>query len=148
MAYLQRLEDVLLRVKRPGSFATGGPVTTLPLPGLRVNGVSGIIGLPLNEHAAKTLRDKCSQAPFGRKEQTIVDLNVRRTWQLDPSHFTISNPTWEDCINGLLPRVKEGLGCDATQGVTCELYKLLLYEPGGFFKVSISLPYIYIYITY
>ena len=77
MAYLQRLEDVLQRVKRPGSFATGGPVATLPLPGLRVNGIPGIIGLPLNDHAAKTLRGKCSQAPFGRKEQTIVDLKVR-----------------------------------------------------------------------
>lgn len=136
MAYLKRLSDTFQRVKRPGTFATGGPVSTLPLPGLCVNGMKGTLGLPLSEQAAKVLRDKCSQAPFGRREQTIVDLSVRRTWQLDPSQFRIANPKWETSMNDLLSRVQVDLGCNAAQEVTCELYKLLLYEPGGFFKVS------------
>jgi len=36
----------------------------------------------------------------------------------------------------LLSRIQVDLGCDVAQEVSCELYKLLLYEPGGFFKVS------------
>jgi|GEM_PF-4984852 len=33
---------------------------------------------------AGAMIDHCAQAPFGRGEQTVVDTNVRRVWQLDP----------------------------------------------------------------
>ena len=136
MAYVKRLEEAFERVKRPGTFATGGFVSSLPLPVLSVNGIKGTLGLPLSEQAAKALRDKCSQAPFGRRDQTIVDLNVRRTWQLDPTQFRIGNPKWGASMKQLLSRIQVDLGCDVAQEVSCELYKLLLYEPGGFFRVS------------
>ena len=42
---------------------------------------------------------------------------------------------WAKELAALVGRIKAELGCDSAQGVTCELYKLLLYEPGGFFKV-------------
>ena len=111
----------------------------MPLPALRVEGISAQIGLPLTEAQAKAITEKCSQAPFGRGERTIVDTSVRRTWQLDPSQFDIRNPKWLPSMQHLLNPISTALGCDVAQEVSCELYKLLLYEPGGFFKVRVML---------
>ena len=85
----------------------------------------------------KAIIESASQAPFGRGEATIVDTSVRNTWQLSPSQFTINSRKWSQMLQALLDKITGDLGCDAGK-VTCELYKLLLYEPGGFFKVSIS----------
>ncbi len=65
-----------------------------------------------------------------------MDTSVRRTWQLSPTQFTINNTQWTELLETLLKKVKDELGCDPNMMVTGELYKLLLYEPGSFFKVS------------
>ena len=61
------------------------------LPGLHVDGV-GDINLPLSASQAKAISRKCEQAPFGRREATIIDTSVRNAWQMDPSKFTLRNP--------------------------------------------------------
>ena len=131
--YFQSILRALGSVQRPGYFAAGGKATEMTFPGLKIEGISSTIGLPVSEHQAKSIIKKCSLAPFGRGEETIYDISVRRCWQLDPLKFTIQNPEWEEQLNSLLLEVKADLGCDAT--VSCQIYKLLLYEPGGFFKV-------------
>ena len=112
----------------------------MPLPALSLVGDScsanQILGLPLGESQAKRVIARCSQAPFGRGEETLVDTSVRLTWQLNPDHFTIGNQQWEEQLQALLSSVKRDLGCPDKGTVTCELYKCLLYETGGFFKVS------------
>ena len=105
----------------------------MPPPSISVAGQP--LKLPLNKTQAKKFIKEASRAPFGRGEKTIVDTSVRCTWQLNPAQFVISNPEWEKSISTLLTKVKTQLGCDTTMSVGCELYKLLLYEPGGFFKV-------------
>jgi hypothetical protein len=132
--YFQDIVATLQSVKGPGSFATGGTVQ-LPFPALYISGFSETVGLPINSPQVGKVVEKCSRAPFGRGEDTIVDTSVRNTWQLNPSQFSIGNRAWEKELKSLVGRVKKALGCDATQHVTYELYKLLLYEPGGFFKV-------------
>ena len=132
--YFQEIVRALGSVKRPGFFATGGKVA-MPFPVLKIEGIPGTIGLPVSEQQAKNIIEKCSLAPFGRGEETIYDTDVRRSWQLDPSKFTIHNPEWKKGLDSLLLEVKAELGCDLTRNVSCQLYKLLLYEPGGFFKV-------------
>jgi hypothetical protein len=52
----------------------------------------GILGLPLNDLQVAPLKQKCHLAPFGRGEQTVVNPEVRHTWQLDPTQFSITNP--------------------------------------------------------
>ena len=131
--YYKTIADTLDAVERPGCYAAGGLIT-MPLPSLSVAG--RIFGLPLCEAQARNLIELASRAPFGRGEETIVDTSVRCTWQLSPSQFTVNNPDWQESIQTLLARVKADLGCTASLTVTCELYKLLLYEPGGFFKVG------------
>ena len=146
---MSRLLEILRNVKNPGSFAAGGIAPDLPNSVLHIKGISKEvictvmpkpIHLPIHEQQAKELIEKCSRAPYGRGEKTVLDTSVRRTWQLNPSEFTIVsrelNKTWKTTLAALVAEVSADLGCAASQDVSCELYKLLLYEPGGFFKVS------------
>ena len=131
--YIRSLVEHLNSV-RPGSFANGGAFQ-LPLPALKINGVEGVVGLPASDAQAKAIMAVCSQASYGRGEETIVDTSVRNTWQLDPAHFTIMNPKWNTGIKNLTTVVERELGCDPSLNVRCELSKFLLYEQGSFFKV-------------
>ena len=132
--YIRSIVKSLNSVTRPGSFANGGAFQ-LPLPALKINGVEGVVGLPASDAQAKAIMAVCSQASYGRGEETIVDTSVRNTWQLDPAHFTIMNPKWNTQIKNLTTVVERELGCDPSLNVRCELYEFLLYEKGSFFKV-------------
>ncbi len=131
--YFSTIVDTLQSVERPGSYAVGG-FCQMPLPSLSIN--DAIVGIPLTESQIKSIVDLSTQAPFGRGEKTIVDTSFRRTWQLNPTQFSIRNPQWSKQLQHLLINVKDGLGCNNCKIVTCELYKLLLYEPGCFFQVN------------
>lgn len=135
-SYYNSIVSTLKSVVRPGFYATGG-VCSLPLPSLSLNTApESIIGLPLADSQAKAIINSATQAPFGRGEDTIIDTSVRCTWQLSPAQFSINNAKWSKHLQKLLHKVKDDLGCDSNMTVSCELYKLLLYEAGGFFKVS------------
>ena len=137
-SYYKSIVDTLQSVERPGIYAAGGEAD-MPLPAISLTGEPNtILGLPLGEGQAKSLIELASRAPYGKREKTIVDTSVRCTWQLDPGQFTINNPRWEKSLQVLLDEVKLELGCDTQMKVVGELYKLLLYEPGGFFKVRNS----------
>lgn len=127
---MQELLAALQKIEQPGSFCTSGTIAPC-FPGLEVSGI-GPIGLPLTESQAREIIDHCAQAPFGRGEQTVVDTDVRRVWQLDPNQFQLKNPAWDGRIEGLVEHVKEQLGV-GERPVSHELYKLLMYERGNFF---------------
>lgn len=59
-------------------------LTTTPNPGLEVEGV-GQIELPLSHDSAPALIEVCNQAPFGKGSSTLVDKQVRDTWEVDAS---------------------------------------------------------------
>lgn len=42
-----------------------------------------LVGLPLSERDAKYLISKATQAPFGKGERTVIDTEVRDTWEID-----------------------------------------------------------------
>ena len=79
----QALEKLLGALGESFQFATSGSLTPT-LPGLEVKGV-GAIGTPVSAADAKRLISKATQAPYGRGEKTLVDTNVRRVWQIEPS---------------------------------------------------------------
>ena len=133
-SYIRSIGDTLKSVTKPGSFANGGPFL-FPPPGLKIKGVKSFVGLPVGEYQARVIMAMCSQAPYGRGLETIVDRTVRSTWELDPSQFTITNPQWNSHLENLAAVVKKELGCDPKLKVKCELYNFLLYEQGSFFKV-------------
>ena len=136
-------------------FSVGGEAYELSsAPGLFIKGI-GDIPLPLleNNEITKSVIAICKQAPFGKGLMTVLDTNVRRAWELDPSQFYFENPSWNSGLERLLHRVtcnligcaknedeeeeqnKEHLGHSHTSNSStrCHAYKLLVYEVGGHF---------------
>ena len=123
------LVRILNKVQRPGDFYTTG-INELLAPSLTVDGV-GSIALPLLPIQAEQLIAVAEQAPYGRGEETLVDTQVRRTWQIDAPQVHIEGRNWPRTLESIVAQAAEGLG--VTQPVVAELYKLLVYDVGSFF---------------
>ncbi len=121
----KKLLETLETIDRPTAFCVGESVPII-MPGLEINGV-GPIGLPINKSQAKELISICHQAPYGKKEKTLVDTSVRRVWAIDSNHLKLTNPQWPDFLDATLERVQHQLGLEDQD------HQLLVYEPGGFF---------------
>lgn len=127
------LEETLSSFKTFGSFATLGKVSGDVSTGLSIPGI-GRIAFPLIDYQAKQIIEVCHKAPFGKGSETIINENVRKTWELNPDDFELLNRLWPDIVEGLLDTVAKELGCDPDVSVSANLYKLLLYEEGAHFK--------------
>jgi predicted 2-oxoglutarate/Fe(II)-dependent dioxygenase YbiX len=123
------LTEILSTVQRPGNFYTSGTTETFA-PQLQVEGV-GPIALPLLPIQVEQLVTVAEQAPYGRGEETLVDPDVRRTWQINADQVRIEGRHWPQALESIVSLAAEGLG--VTDTVEAELYKLLVYEEGCFF---------------
>ncbi|KAF9564500.1 hypothetical protein CPC08DRAFT_247955 [Agrocybe pediades] len=130
------LEDVLEGddLDFAGEFFHAALQTTAPNPCLHIADI-GFVGLPLSQRDAQAVISAATLAPFGRGERTLVDKEVRDTWEIEPSKISFANPEWEKYINQTVClEVCRALG--VTIGnipPKMELYKLLLYEKGSHF---------------
>jgi predicted 2-oxoglutarate/Fe(II)-dependent dioxygenase YbiX len=70
-------------------------------------------------------------APYGRGEETVVDRDVRRTWQIEPGKVRIGGRHWAETLAELVADAALGLG--VSEPVAAEFYKLLVYDAGSFF---------------
>ncbi|XP_065882896.1 uncharacterized protein [Dysidea avara] len=132
--YYQFIIDALQSVERDGSYVSGG-IISMPLPALSLTTQRDLIlGLPLCNVHIKNIMMKACRAPSANRGQMIVNPSDHCAWQLNPSQFIINNREWEKSLHTLLTRLKTELGCDERITITCELYKLFLYTPGGFCK--------------
>lgn len=127
---MQTLLHLLDQVESSGAFAVSGTLPPIP-PGLTVAGI-GHIGLPLTTQQAQALIERSEQAPFGRREETIVDTDVRKNWQIGATEFELTNPQWHDAIQTAVDQIGKELGLVDCQ-INFEPYKLLIYEEGSFF---------------
>ncbi len=125
----QALIDLLGGLGAASRFCASGALSPV-LPGLSVEGV-GEIGLPVAAQQARLLIEQAEQAPYGRGEETIVDTDVRRVWQIGPERLRIANPTWESLLADIVESIKQRFGI--ARAVSPRLYKLLCYEEGSFF---------------
>ena len=125
----ERLLKEIAKVDRPGAVCTAGDLP-LTMPGLEVDGV-GTIRLPLGKTQARKLVGRCTQAPYGKGTDTVVDTDVRRVWEVDPERFALTNPGWVALIASIAADVQSALGLE--RKLTPHLYKLLVYEAGSFF---------------
>jgi hypothetical protein len=57
---------------------------------------------------------------------------VRNVWQIAPGKVKVTGKSWATNFGDILSKVTAGLGCEDAS-VSAELYKLLVYERGGFF---------------
>ena len=126
----QALEQLLAGLGEAARFESVGQVPAV-LPGLEVRGI-GSIGVPVASADAKRIIGKAHQAPYGLGGATIVDTEVRRVWQLEPSQFELRNAAWSAAVADVVNAIKGDLGIRGK--VTAQLYKLLVYEKGSFFK--------------
>eukprot|EP01102_Stenamoeba_stenopodia_P008443 TRINITY_DN2427_c0_g1_i1.p1 TRINITY_DN2427_c0_g1~~TRINITY_DN2427_c0_g1_i1.p1 ORF type:complete len:395 (+),score=64.96 TRINITY_DN2427_c0_g1_i1:58-1242(+) len=125
------LNAILNEVEAPGVFACGDWMPFV-LPGLVIDGY-GVVTFPLQPKEAVGIIKHCERAPFGRGVQTLVDINVRNTWQLHPSKVQLNSRAFLQSIADLIQNtVAPQMGFQPNR-VTFNLYKVLLYEPGGFF---------------
>jgi len=123
------LAAILQQISRPGDFYATGTID-IHAPRLEVDGV-GAIALPLLPVQAAQILDVAERAPYGRGSETLVDTEVRRTWQVDAQHVRIGGKCWQLELNRIVDRVTRDLGIGGQ--VTAELYKLLVYDTGSFF---------------
>jgi len=124
-----KLLDSLRSVERSGDFCVGG-MREIFMPTIDVDGV-GRIAFPILPVQAERLVAIAKVAPYGWGEETVVDREVRRTWQLDPAKVRIEGRHWEKTLAGLVADVALGLG--VSEPVGADLYKLLVYDTGSFF---------------
>jgi len=123
------LADILRKVNRPGDYFVTGRAD-FPAPRIEVDGV-GPIALPLLPVQATKLIKSATRAPYGRGSETLVNTEVRRTWQIEANRVRIGGKHWSATLDRIVARATEGLGL--TEHVTAELYKLLIYDKGSFF---------------
>lgn len=123
------LLQVLNALGDSAAFCATGTAAAV-LPGLDVAGI-GEVGVPVSAADAKRLIQQAAQAPYGRGEETVVDPQVRRVWQLEPAQFELRNAEWKSFLALIVEAVRQELGI--AQKVEARLYKLLVYEKGSFF---------------
>lgn len=125
----KQLADIFQNLQSPGNFYAAGTLEIFP-PCLEVNQV-GRIALPLLPVQAEQLVKVSDRAPYGKGYETLVDTEVRRTWQIDANQVTLGGKYWQKNLTDIVNRAKLGLGVDCD--VSAELYKLLVYDTGSFF---------------
>jgi len=123
------LATAIGQATRSAQFCVAG---CLPVadPGLVVQAL-GRVTAPLKRGAAKTLIAACHVAPYGKGTETLIDERVRKTFELDPQMFSLGNE-WNTAITDATRTVADALGLPADR-LEARLYKLLVYEKGGFF---------------
>ncbi len=127
---LDRLVELFRSVGAPGDFHASGR-DFAPMPRVSVGRI-GTLSFPVPEQQIQALVAEAEPAPYGRGIETVVDPEVRNSFQIAPERVRISSPAWEEVFGDVLARTTSALGC-AEGSLSAELYKLLVYEPGGFF---------------
>jgi len=123
------LSKAVAKATRSAKFCAVGSLPGVH-PGIEVEHL-GLIKLPLTRTKAKELVAQCSVAPYGKGTKTLVDPKVRNTFELDPATLMLSD-RWKEAIARVTQQAAVALGLPAEQ-LEAKLYKLLVYERGGFF---------------
>ena len=124
------LPILLEGVKRAGDFFVSGALE-IPMPKVEVEGV-GVLSFPVPSAQIRQITGHATRAPYGRGEATILDESVRKVWQLPPEKVRLGGKSWAASFAAILSKVSAALGCEG-RAVSAELYKLLVYDTGGFF---------------
>lgn len=123
-----RLEELLSGVEQDGDFVAKGEVYEPP-PLMHLDRF-GYMPYPLTSVVAPLVLPHATAAPYGRGDETIVDESVRKSWQIDAESLTLEE-AWEDTLFEIVTHACAGLGVEGD--VEANLYKMLIYEEGGFF---------------
>ncbi len=120
----------------------------------------GSLSLPLSLDQVRQLEASGDPAPYGRGTETVIDPDVRRATQLSAARVSggaiqglgtrasacspiawshaphrAEGAGWAAAVRHMTRAVAKGLGVVEGCNVEARLYKLLVYEPGGHFKI-------------
>jgi hypothetical protein len=128
------LLDRIAKVHGAGLFATSKSFERFPLPGIIVDQVREM-SIPLTPDHASSLIQQSPHAPFGKGDQTVVDEEVRKTWEIDGKNVSFSNKLWHGWLKDVVSEVARELGVAGDpDNVRADLHKMLLYDKGAMFK--------------
>ncbi|WP_029050407.1 hypothetical protein [Cupriavidus sp. amp6] len=91
-AITRDLAKIIPTIRCHGDFCASGR-SEIVMPNLEVDGV-GRIALPLLSVQGEQLVAVAERAPYGRGEETLVDTEVRRTWQIDAGGVHLAGQSW------------------------------------------------------
>ncbi|KAJ3317388.1 hypothetical protein HDU76_001200 [Blyttiomyces sp. JEL0837] len=131
--FMSEINRALKGIGPPGDFSTGGRFNPPPHLSWSVD-IDGLgrIALPLCPQQAEALKLVCEPAPYGKGRETLFDTNVRNALQAD-AQLVHTSAKWNEAVQKLVSEtVIQALGI-AGKVVEARLYKLVLYETGGFF---------------
>ncbi|MEU1956404.1 2OG-Fe(II) oxygenase [Nocardia rhamnosiphila] len=100
---------------------------------IEVDGV-GPIRLPVTPAQARELCGVGRPARYGLREQTLLDANVRDTWEVPRDRVTIDERQWRETLLPMLDILRAELGLAPDCELSAELHSMLVYEPGQFFQ--------------
>lgn len=105
------LLEVLTEIesKKTLEFAVGAITSELPpIPGITVTGY-GKVSLPVTDSTVTDLKKHFEQVPYGLGEATLVDKEVRDSFQLDPKKFKVTNKKFTAGVGKLVTKSKKSL---------------------------------------
>jgi predicted 2-oxoglutarate/Fe(II)-dependent dioxygenase YbiX len=127
----ERIAAELGDVTGTGSFSARRSAPTDDL-SLEVRGV-GPVRLPVSAAQARQLRKVARLARYGHGEQTLMNREVRDTWEIPRSRVRIDKRRWNRTLRPMLDKLGVDLALAAGTRLTAELHSMLLYAPGQFF---------------
>ncbi|EGG22887.1 hypothetical protein DFA_05017 [Cavenderia fasciculata] len=132
---LKELEKLILSsssVVLGDYYCTGSSLNMVNMPIITIEGVDGVLKYPIQPAQVRQLVEKATRAPYGKGTETLVDLSVRKVWQIPSTDIEIESASYTHFFNNTLVEIGKKLGLGDSI-VTAELYKMLVYEAGGFF---------------
>ncbi|MEU7632908.1 2OG-Fe(II) oxygenase [Nocardia sp. NPDC049220] len=129
---LRVIGELMGSVPPAGSFAarrTGSAENLV----IDVDGV-GPIRLPVTPAQARRLCEVAGPARYGLREQTLLDANVRDTWEVPRDQVTVDERQWRETLLPMLDVLRAELGLAPDCELSAELHSMLVYETGQFFQ--------------
>ncbi|EIW61106.1 uncharacterized protein TRAVEDRAFT_118467 [Trametes versicolor FP-101664 SS1] len=95
---------------------------------------------PEGQRSLQELEAACEAAPFGRKQETIIDETYRKAGKMDSRNFMTRFHAEQ---TGIVDMIRTGLltGSSEEEGISAQLYKLNVYGKGAFFKPHVDTPH-------
>ncbi|MGE3758888.1 MAG: 2OG-Fe(II) oxygenase [Pseudobdellovibrionaceae bacterium] len=93
----------------------------------------GVVTFPITPKMAKSLIVEAEPARYGLKAKTLLDRNVRDTWEI-PKTRIHTDLAWDAELRKALLKIQKDLNLPEEGILTADLHNLLIYMPGQFFK--------------
>jgi len=128
---LAKIGELLSEVAAPGSFTAKRTAASDDLD-LEVKGV-GRLRFPISRSQAQKLCRIARPARYGQGEETLLDPQVRDTWEVPKSRVKIDKRQWNRTLMPVLDGLRADLGLPDGSKLKAELHSMLVYAPGQFF---------------